>query len=96
MTWAVSMSGRVAKRIRKLPDGVRCAVEQLVRELADAGPVRVQWPNYGRIKGRAGCHHCHIRKGRPTYVAVWKECEAHVIEVVYVGTHEGADYARLC
>ena len=39
-------------------------------------------------------HHCHIKKGRPTYVAVWEEMDGAIqlIEVTYVGTHEKAPY----
>jgi hypothetical protein len=39
-------------------------------------------------------HHCHLKKGKPTYVAVWevKNREIRLIEVTYVGTHEKAPY----
>jgi len=35
-----------------------------------------------------------LRKGRPTYVAVWeiRKDEIRLIEVTYVGTHENAPY----
>ena len=35
-----------------------------------------------------------IKKGNPTYVAVWKEIgeEIQIVEVAYVGTHEKAPY----
>lgn len=90
------MTGRVVKRLRQLPEPVQAIVRQLLHEIAVAGPVRTGWPHYGRIVGRVGCHHCHIRRGRPTYVAVWKETARDHVEVTYVGTHEGADYGRLC
>jgi hypothetical protein len=49
-------------------------------------------------KQTAGEYHCHIKKGRPTYVVVWQvtDREIKIVEVKYVGTHEGADYRRIC
>jgi hypothetical protein len=64
----------------------------LLRDIELYGPVRGDWPNYGKLgKGR---HHCHIKKGKPTYVAVWEEKDKKIklIEVTYVGTHERAPY----
>jgi len=39
-------------------------------------------------------HHCHLKKGRPTYIAVWEinDKEIKLVEVTYVGTHEKAPY----
>ncbi len=39
-------------------------------------------------------HHCHLKKGHPTYVAVWEVTDTDVclVEVIYVGTHEKALY----
>ena len=39
-----------------------------------------------------------IKKRKPTYVAVWKVTDKpqKIIEVTYVGTHEKAEYNRLC
>jgi len=64
----------------------------LFRELESYGPVRGNWPNYGKLAPNR--HHCHIKKGKPTYVAVWEESkdEIRLIEVRYVGTHEKALY----
>ncbi len=35
-----------------------------------------------------------LKKGKPTYVAVWveREDEIRLVEVVYAGTHEKAPY----
>ena len=59
---------------------------------APIGPVAGNWPNYGKLDDNR--HHCHLKKGRPTYVAVWWEVrqEKQTIEVAYVGTHEKAPY----
>jgi hypothetical protein len=37
---------------------------------------------------------CHLKRGRPTYVAMWRELKAEerTIEVIYAGTHEKAPY----
>ncbi len=50
------------------------------------------WSNYGKL-GR-NRHHCHLKKGHPTYVAVWevKGYEIKLVEVTYVGSHEKAPY----
>jgi hypothetical protein len=71
---------------------LRQALFFLVKEIEVAGPVRGNWPNYSKLgKGR---HHCHIKKGQPTYVAVWEEKNdgIQLVEVVYAGTHEKAPY----
>ena len=83
---------RVAKIIVKLPKKVQFALRLLAEDIKENGPVRPEWPNYGKLGGRL--HHCHIRKGRPTYVAVWEEAPQGVklVEVTYVGTHEKAPY----
>ena len=76
----------------KLPQQVRDAVFALIRDIEARGPVRGNWHNYGKLSG--GVHHCHIKKGHPTYVAVWVETDKDIklVEVTYVGTHEKAPY----
>jgi hypothetical protein len=64
------------------------------------GPERRNWPHYGKIKGKGNgviMPHCHLNKGRPTYVAMWIVLDyvTQILEVRYVGTHEKADYGRL-
>lgn len=87
---------RVAKQVRQLPSAVFEAVAELVADRENEGPVQRAWPNYGKITGRPDCHHCHVRKGRPTYVAVWRVADERTLEVLYAGTHERADYGRIC
>lgn len=55
------------------------------------GPERFQWPNYGDLNGN---YHCHLKKGKPTYVACWSVIDKKLkqIEIYYVGTHENAPY----
>ena len=92
MTWIVEKNKRVAKALRKLPARIRFSLDLLVEEIQAKGPVRGEWPNYGKLGERR--HHCHLKKGNPTYVAVWEEGPKGIrfIEVTYVGTHEKAPY----
>jgi mRNA-degrading endonuclease RelE of RelBE toxin-antitoxin system len=96
--WDVGFTRKVVKQIRELPESVQMAVKFLVKDLQLNGPVARTWPNFGRLQGPRDCYHCHFRKGRPTYVAVWQIVDKalKLIEVKYVGTHEGADYRRIC
>jgi mRNA-degrading endonuclease RelE of RelBE toxin-antitoxin system len=92
MGWTVNYSKRAAKQAQRLPKRVLEIVDTLIAEIELAGPVRGGWPNYGKLGERL--HHCHLKKGHPTYVAVWEESENRIqfVEIQYVGTHEGAPY----
>ena len=92
MKWEINISGKVQKGLKKLPNNVKKQLFLLLKEIEISGPVRGNWPNYSKLgKNR---HHCHIKKGRPTYVAVWEEQDASIkiVEVVYAGSHEKAPY----
>jgi len=92
MKWIVTATKRAKKQIARLPDAAMQNLVALIRDIENNGPVRGAWPNYGFI-GRYR-HHCHIKKGRPTYVAVWEvvDKEIRLVEVIYAGTHEKAPY----
>lgn len=47
-----------------------------------------------RAKLSNGDHHCHLKKGHPTYVVIWQVTDKTIklVEVTYVGTHEKAPY----
>lgn len=94
MTWTVLVTGKARKQARRLPEKVRYALHVLMLEIQASGPVRLNWHHYGKLLGMPGFHHCHLNKGRPRYVAVWKEAEdgVQLVEVRYVGTHEKAPY----
>ena len=66
VAWTVRIPKREVKQGRRLSGAVTDAVADLVADLHDAGPVQASWPNYGKISGKTDCHHCHVRKGRPT------------------------------
>ncbi len=96
MAWSIWLTAAVRQRIKRLPKHIDEAFQLLLAEMKLSGPVQPNWPNYGKL--REDCHHCHLKKGRPTYVAVWRVLsnKEKVIEVSYVGTHERAHYGRLC
>jgi hypothetical protein len=80
------------KQNAKLSKPVRQILFALMNDIEVDGPVRGDWPNYGKLA--SGRHHCHLKKGNPTYVAVWevRDKKIKLVEVTYVGTHEKAPY----
>jgi len=92
MPWTVTYSRHAEKQRGKLPERVRAILDALVIEITVSGPVRRLWKNYSVLSN--GDHHCHLKKGHPTYVAVWEVTDKIVklVEVKYVGTHEKAPY----
>lgn len=90
--WNVSFKRSVLKEISCLPYRVKDSLLALVREIEVYGPVRGNWPNYGKIPNMK--HHCHLKNGKPTYVAIWevKNKQIKFVEVIYAGTHEKASY----
>lgn len=96
--WTVIFSRSAGKQYVKLKrsgsrkPSVIDAIDLLVMDLQRKGPCVTEWPNYGPLEENV--FHCHLRKGRPTYVACWRVVSKinNEIEVFYVGTHEGAPY----
>lgn len=89
--WIVTANRSVDKQFPKLPERVRKQLLALMRAIRSDGPVRGDWPNYSKLS--ANKHHCHLKKGQPTYVAVWQENKTTItVEVIYAGTHENAPY----
>ncbi|MCL2721270.1 MAG: hypothetical protein FWD47_08025 [Treponema sp.] len=92
MNWQVLCNRKKFKKSR-LPKIVAATMELLIAEIEQCGPVRGNWPNYGKLPNNR--HHCHIKKGKPTYVAVWEDIgkqKIKLVEIIYVGTHEKAPY----
>ena len=90
--WEVKLARKVEKALPGLPRSIRDALATLLLDIEGRGPVRGNLDHYGKLgKNR---HHCHLKKGRPTYVAVWVEYAdgVRIVEVEYVGTHERAPY----
>jgi mRNA-degrading endonuclease RelE of RelBE toxin-antitoxin system len=71
MTWQVDLTKKTAKQKELLPKTIKEQLVFLIRDIEEYGPVRGNWPNYSKLK--PGQHHCHLKKGRPTYVAIWEE-----------------------
>jgi len=92
MTWTVKLSRNADKQKAKLSKPLRQILYALIRDIEAGGPVRGDWPNYGKLAEDK--HHCHLKKGNPTYVAVWevRDKKVKLVEVQYVGTHEKAPY----
>ena len=92
MEWTVTLSKKARKKLRLLPDRVRSTLAYLIKEIELTGPVKGSWPNYSKL-GKTR-HHCHLKKGNPTYVAVWevKNKKIRLVEGIYAGTHEKAPY----
>lgn len=92
MTWTVKLSRNAEKQKANLSKAVRQILYALIGDIEAGGPVRGDWPNYGKLAD--GKHHCHLKKGNPTYVAVWEiqDKKIRLVEVKYVGTHEKAPY----
>lgn len=88
--WNVTLSKKTAKQIQALPEALKAKVFTLLKEIECGGPVRGEWLNYGKLSRNR--HHCHVKKGRLTYVMVWQVVYSETVEVVYVGTHERAPY----
>jgi hypothetical protein len=94
MSWQVFFTKRALKQLNELPLRFKKETRALTNEMERFGPLRYNWKNFGKFKGSDDLYHCHIHKGRPTYVVCWqiKDKKFQVIEVYYVGTHEKAPY----
>lgn len=92
MDWTVTYSRKAQKQQSTLPARIKVVLDALIHEIENLGPVRGTWSNYSKLDGDR--HHCHLKKGQPTYVAVWQVTDKTIklVEVIYVGTHEKAPY----
>ena len=87
----VRFTKKALKQVKDLPKKVKESLARLVKEIEIEGPIRGNWANYSKLTNTK--HHCHLKKGRPTYVVCWEEVDNKIlIEVYYVGTHEKAPY----
>ncbi len=70
----------------------------LAKEIEVDGPIRKNKSNFGPLHKESNIpdksYHCHIKKGKPTYVACWniENKKIKLVEIYYVGTHEKAPY----
>ncbi len=93
MNWTVTITKKARKQREKLPKPVLRIFNVLLANLREFGAYQPQWKNFGKLTPNK--FHCHIKKGQPTYVAIWeiRDKEIKLIEVKYVGTHENAPYS---
>lgn len=91
LKWTIEFTGQAKKAAKVLPTNALAAFKRLLLDLQNDGPNAHGWKNYSQI--HTNSYHCHLKKGKPTYVAFWR---AHknlkIIEVYYAGTHESAPY----
>ena len=97
LLWNVRFSHKASSQYEKLTRcGTRPSINDIINllviEMRRDGPYKTNWSNYGTLAEND--FHCHLKKGKPTYVACWKliDKEKKIIEVYYVGTHENAPY----
>jgi mRNA-degrading endonuclease RelE of RelBE toxin-antitoxin system len=97
--WSVQLSNKARKQIKELSENIKSIVYALLNDLEKLGPRQPEWPNYRALAKQKKSipeksHHCHLKKGNPTYVACWRvmDINTRLIEVFYVGTHENAPY----
>ena len=94
--WIIRVTKTVDKQIGKLSEKVKLQLRFLFLDLANKGPTVSDWPHYSKLhsKKRSDKRHCHLQKGKPTYVCCWEiiDKKQKIIEVYYVGTHEKAPY----
>ena len=99
--WTIEFSSKAKKQVKALtnekPD-VYSQISSLTKEMKFYGPIRKNWSHFGPLKKQPGipedAYHCHIKSGKPTYVACWYVInkKIKILEVFYVGTHEKAPY----
>ncbi len=84
--WTVALSRDAVKQYNKLKRNgskptITDVINLLIIEMVKQGPYRNNWPNYGPLDEDE--FHCHLKKGKPTYVACWKviDKENQLIEV---------------
>lgn len=96
--WTVNFNSSAKKGRATLPPKTEALCALLARNLELKGPTQNEWPNYGSLHKNhripSDAYHCHIKKGKPTYVACWQVISKteKTIKVFYVGTHEKAPY----
>ena len=101
MAWEVIEPKKLKKQVERLPPVIQEAYKLLLADLKNDGPEQPSWHHYSKLVSRKGDperHHCHLNKGKPRYVVVWRvnDFSLEIMEVRYVGTHENADYQRIC
>ena len=92
--WRIEYSNKAFRSTQKLPTDIQEIFYTLKTEIEVDGPYRINWPNYGKLRSQGERYHCHLQRGKPTYVACWEIIDKinKRLEIYYVGTHEKAPY----
>jgi len=92
--WTVSFSNKAKKQLKKMNIQLQHIVKTLQVSLEKFGPIQTEWSHFSVLDKKKGIYHCWLKCGRPVFVAVWQiiDKKVHVIDITYVGTHEGAPY----
>ena len=96
--WRVGFTSKAARQKKKLPEPVAETLARLIGDMEHRGPIQKDWSHFSALKKEkeipSHAYHCHIKNGRPTYVACWQVLDKtiQIIEIFYVGTHENAPY----
>ena len=76
MKWTVTEKTGLHKRIRNLPENIQNLLIALKKDMEASGPIRGDYPNFSALSGAR--YHCHLKKGRPTYVAIWEVTDKEI------------------
>lgn len=95
--WSIGYTTKSLKQKKNLPEKILSLLNLLVKEIESSGPIRKNWSHFDSLEGRnipSNSYHCHLKDGRPTYVACWsiRDKKIKIVEIYYVGTHEKAPY----
>ena len=96
--WEVRFSHKAAKQKGKLPQAIHDSLLGLATHMELSGPMQPSWRNFSKMRNKRGeYYHCHLNGGKPRYVAIWTVADntVRIIQVIYAGSHENADYRRL-
>ena len=86
--YRIIIKRRVLRRIQSLPVSIQQRVANLVEDLRDKGPLRIDWPNYSKLG--LDQYHCHLSHH---WVVCWSCARgSKTIEVYYAGSRENAPY----
>ena len=90
--WQVNFTDATYKKLEDMPEQIKHKIIALAKSMEVSGPIQHQRPNFSKLKSKnRKTYHCHLKKGKPTYVAIWT-VTAKQITIEYIGTHENAPY----
>jgi mRNA-degrading endonuclease RelE of RelBE toxin-antitoxin system len=87
--WAVRVTKKADKGVRKLKKLEKSKLHALLIDLQQTGPVQTSWKNFSRLKSDK--FHCHLSYH---WVVCWEviDKKIKILEVYYVGSRENAPY----